>query len=175
MWIDIMECFLCMQPSEHSCQKCQLPYCSQEHFQIHFDPGTGYCYPFRVSENPQVRFLGKCTKAIRSKHKMILGRKMFSCRKRHQCAWYHFARKSRNFRTENSHDGTFVHGMSDARRRKIRLFEMSFDSLQWKLRKWTLPFSRMWNIYKLSEKRCWFWNVPTRYVSRSCCYWALVR
>ena len=48
-------CFLCLQPSTYECQNCQLPYCSEDHYGVHFDAKNGICFPFRVLQRPGVR------------------------------------------------------------------------------------------------------------------------
>ena len=30
-------CFLCLKKADQLCKKCEIPYCSQEHFNVHYD------------------------------------------------------------------------------------------------------------------------------------------
>ena len=57
------KCFLCMEDAEHCCESCSLPYCSQDHYNLHsvsdaeIDskvPEPRYCFPFRVLEREEV-------------------------------------------------------------------------------------------------------------------------
>ena len=48
-------CFLCLKEADQLCKKCEIPYCSQEHFNVHYDEKNDYCYPFRVMQRPEVR------------------------------------------------------------------------------------------------------------------------
>ena len=47
-------CFLCLQPASNICDKCSVPYCNQEHYKVHYNADTDYCYPFRVLQKPEV-------------------------------------------------------------------------------------------------------------------------
>ena len=47
-------CFLCLQPASNICDKCSIPYCNQEHYKVHYNADTDYCYPFRVLQKPEV-------------------------------------------------------------------------------------------------------------------------
>ena len=47
-------CFLCLQQADNLCGKCGIPYCDQEHFSIHYNQDSDYCYPFRVLQRPGV-------------------------------------------------------------------------------------------------------------------------
>ena len=47
-------CFLCLQPASNICDKCSVPYCNQEHYKVHYNEDTDYCYPFRVLQKPEV-------------------------------------------------------------------------------------------------------------------------
>ena len=49
-------CFLCLKEADQLCKKCEIPYCSQEHFNVHYDEKIDYCYPFRVMQRPEVSF-----------------------------------------------------------------------------------------------------------------------
>ena len=49
-------CFLCLKKADQLCKKCEIPYCSQEHFNVHYDEKIDYCYPFRVMQRPEVSF-----------------------------------------------------------------------------------------------------------------------
>ena len=48
-------CFLCLELANYTCDKCELPYCNQEHYNVHYDDEKDYCYPFRVLQKPEVR------------------------------------------------------------------------------------------------------------------------
>ena len=47
-------CFLCLKEADKLCQHCSIPFCSSEHFSIHYDETSNYCYPFRVLQRPEV-------------------------------------------------------------------------------------------------------------------------
>ena len=48
-------CFLCLKECDNLCDKCGLVvFCSQAHFEVHHKASTGYCYPFKVLQRPQV-------------------------------------------------------------------------------------------------------------------------
>ena len=47
-------CFLCLKEAAFLCKYCGIPYCSKEHFDIHYDEKNKYCYPFRVLQRPEV-------------------------------------------------------------------------------------------------------------------------
>ena len=49
-------CFLCLKEASNLCQYCSIPFCSTEHFEIHYDAKNNYCYPFRVLQRPEVSF-----------------------------------------------------------------------------------------------------------------------
>ena len=58
------QCFLCLNVAEDCCEKCLLPFCSEAHYQLHTTSNEdiikgagekGYCFPFRVSERPEVK------------------------------------------------------------------------------------------------------------------------
>ena len=52
-------CFLCLKEANNLCQHCSIPFCSTEHFEIHYDEKNNYCYPFRVLQRPEVSFLSR--------------------------------------------------------------------------------------------------------------------
>ena len=47
-------CFLCLDLANYRCDKCDTPYCSPEHYNVHYDNEKDYCYPFRVLQKPEV-------------------------------------------------------------------------------------------------------------------------
>ena len=49
-------CFLCLESANYTCDKCELPYCNQEHYNVHYDDEKDYCYPFRVLQKPEVLY-----------------------------------------------------------------------------------------------------------------------
>ena len=60
-------CFLCLKEADQLCAKCGTPFCSLDHFEVHFDEENQYCYPFRVLQKPGVSvqlFMGQLVRCL---------------------------------------------------------------------------------------------------------------